>query len=65
VVPVLVLNGKAGLANQKIGRLVEAIPTARSAVCEGDHYSTPFQPTLQQVVVDFFTQQWRSRGLMP
>jgi pimeloyl-ACP methyl ester carboxylesterase len=31
-----------------------AIPTARSAASEGDHHSTPYQPTFQQAVVEFF-----------
>jgi len=37
---------------------LEVIPHARVAECEGDHYSTPFQPTFQQTVVDFFQEQW-------
>jgi pimeloyl-ACP methyl ester carboxylesterase len=61
-VPVLILNGKADAANQKIAGLLKAIPTARAAECEGDHHSTPYQPTFQQVVVQFFEGQWRLRG---
>ena len=61
-IPVLILNGKADAANQKIAGLLKAIPTARSAECEGDHNSTPYQPTFQQAVVQFFEGQWRLRG---
>jgi pimeloyl-ACP methyl ester carboxylesterase len=64
-VPVLILNGKADAANQKIAGLLKAIPTARAAECEGDHHSTPYQPTFQQAVVDFFEGQWRLRGCVP
>lgn len=60
-VPVLVLNGKADVANQKVGGLLKAIPTADAEECEGDHYSTPYQPTFQRAVVRFFEEQWRSR----
>jgi pimeloyl-ACP methyl ester carboxylesterase len=60
-VPVLVLNGKSDAANQKVGGLLKAIPTASAAECEGDHHSTPYQPTFQQEVVRFFEEQWRSR----
>jgi pimeloyl-ACP methyl ester carboxylesterase len=60
-VPVLILNGRADVANQKIDRLLAAIPTARFASCEGDHYSTPFQPTFHQAVVEFLEQQWHRR----
>ena len=58
-VPVFVLNGKADVANQKVGGLLQAIPHARAASCEGDHYSTPFQPTFQQAVVEFLEEQWQ------
>lgn len=61
-IPVLILNGKADAANQKIAGLLEALPTARAAECEGDHHSTPYQPTFQQAVVQFFEEQWRLRG---
>jgi pimeloyl-ACP methyl ester carboxylesterase len=61
-IPVFILNGKADVANQKIAGLLKAIPTARSAECEGDHHSTPYQPTFQQAVVQFFEEQWRQRG---
>jgi pimeloyl-ACP methyl ester carboxylesterase len=61
-VPVLILNGKADAANQKIAGLLKAIPTASAAECEGDHHSTPYQPTFQQAVVQFFEEQWRLRG---
>jgi pimeloyl-ACP methyl ester carboxylesterase len=59
-VPVLVLNGRADVANQKVERLLAAIPNSRSASCEGDHYSTPFQPTFHQAVVGFLEEQWRA-----
>jgi pimeloyl-ACP methyl ester carboxylesterase len=59
--PVLILNGKADAANQRIARLLEIIATARAAECEGDHHSTPYQPTFQRAVVRFFEEQWRSR----
>jgi pimeloyl-ACP methyl ester carboxylesterase len=61
-VPVLVLNGRADAANQKVDGILRAIPTARSAVCEGDHHSTLYEPTFQQAVVRFFKEQWRLRG---
>jgi pimeloyl-ACP methyl ester carboxylesterase len=60
-VPVLILNGKADVANQKIAGLLKEIPTASFAACEGDHHSTTYEPTFQQAVVQFFQQQWRSR----
>ena len=61
-IPVLILNGTVDAANQKIDRLLKEIPSARSAKCEGDHHSTPYQPTFQQEVVKFFAEQWRLRG---
>jgi pimeloyl-ACP methyl ester carboxylesterase len=64
-VPVLILNGKADAANQKVDRLLQEIPTARSAECEGDHNSTPYQPTFQQAAIKFFAAQWRLRGWVP
>jgi len=60
-VPVLILNGKSDAANQKVARLLEEIPTARFASCEGDHRSTPYQPTFHQAVVTFFHEQRRQR----
>jgi pimeloyl-ACP methyl ester carboxylesterase len=60
-VPVLILNGRADAANQKIDGLLGAIPTARAASCEGDHLSTPYQPTFHQAVIRFFQEQWRLR----
>ena len=60
-IPVLILNGKADAANQKVAGLLKAIRTARAAECEGDHHSTPYQPTFQQAVVQFFQGQWRLR----
>jgi pimeloyl-ACP methyl ester carboxylesterase len=64
-IPVLILNGKADAANLKIAGLLKAIPTARAGECEGDHSSTPYQPTFQQAVVEFFRDQWRLRECMP
>jgi len=61
-IPVLILNGKADAANLKIAGLLQAIPTARAGECEGDHSSTPYEPTFQQAVVQFFEEQWRLRG---
>ena len=61
--PVLVLNGAADIANQAIGQLLEVFPNARSAGCEGDHGSVPFQPSFQQAVSGFFEEQWRARGV--
>ncbi|HEV2852676.1 MAG TPA: alpha/beta hydrolase [Thermoanaerobaculia bacterium] len=61
-VPVLILNGKADAANQKIAGLLENMPTARAAVCEGDHHSAPYQPSFQEAVVQFFAEQWALRG---
>jgi pimeloyl-ACP methyl ester carboxylesterase len=61
-IPVLILNGKADVANQKVDGLLKEIPTARSACCEGDHHSTLYQPSFQQAVVQFFEEQWRLRG---
>jgi pimeloyl-ACP methyl ester carboxylesterase len=55
--PVLVLNGKADLANQAVARLLEVIPSAHSGVCDGDHHSTPWHPSFQQAVVTFFAEQ--------
>jgi pimeloyl-ACP methyl ester carboxylesterase len=60
-IPVLVLNGKADAANQKIAGLLKAIPTARAGACEGDHHSAPYQPTFQQAIIGFLKQQWRQR----
>jgi pimeloyl-ACP methyl ester carboxylesterase len=61
-VPVLVINGKADLANQAVARLLEVIPNARSATCDGDHHTTPWYPSFQQAVVDFFAEQWHAHG---
>ena len=60
-VPVLILNGRADAANQKIDSLLGLMPTARAASCEGDHNSTPYQPTFHQAVIRFFQEQWRLR----
>jgi pimeloyl-ACP methyl ester carboxylesterase len=64
-IPVLIINGKADAANLKIAGLLKAIPTARAGECEGDHSSTPYEPTFQQAVVQFFKDQWRLRGFVP
>jgi len=40
--PAVILNGKSDAANQKVARLLEEIPTARFAACEGDYHSTPY-----------------------
>jgi pimeloyl-ACP methyl ester carboxylesterase len=61
-VPVLVLNGKSDVANQKTARLLEEIPTANLGECEGDHNSTPYQPSFHQAVVGFLERQWRERA---
>jgi pimeloyl-ACP methyl ester carboxylesterase len=61
-VPVLVLNGKADLANQAVARLLEVIPNARSASCDGDHHTSPWYPSFQEAVVNFFAEQWRASG---
>jgi pimeloyl-ACP methyl ester carboxylesterase len=61
--PVLVLNGKADAANQNVGRLLKAIPTSSTAECEGDHHSTPYEPTFQRTVIRYFQEQWRSRPM--
>jgi pimeloyl-ACP methyl ester carboxylesterase len=60
-IPVLILNGKADAANQRIAGLLKAIPTARAEECEGDHHSAPYQPTFQQAIVGFLKQQWQQR----
>jgi pimeloyl-ACP methyl ester carboxylesterase len=57
--PVLVLNGKQDVANRGVRRLLEAIPDARFAACEGDHGTTPFQPSFQEEVSRFFEERWR------
>lgn len=62
-VPVLILNGKADAANQKVAGLLKEIRTARFAECQGDHLSTPYQPTFHEAVVQFFQEQWRLRTM--
>lgn len=61
-VPVLVLNGNADVANQNTARLLKEISTACLGACEGDHHSTPHQPTFQQAVVAFLERQWQQRS---
>jgi pimeloyl-ACP methyl ester carboxylesterase len=63
-IPVLILNGKADAANLKIAGLLKAMPTACTGECEGDHSSTPYEPTFQQAVVQFFKEQWRARSML-
>lgn len=62
-VPVLVLNGKADVANQQTARLLEEISTASLGECDGDHSSTPYQPSFHQAVVGFLERQWRKRAV--
>jgi hypothetical protein len=47
-VPVLIHNGTADVAKQKIAGLLKEIPTASFAACQGDHGSTPYEPTFHQ-----------------
>jgi pimeloyl-ACP methyl ester carboxylesterase len=61
-VPVLVLNAGGDLANRKAGRLVEAIPGAVAAACEGDHLSMLWNPTFHQAAAAFFR---RARAARP
>jgi hypothetical protein len=63
--PVLVLNGKEDVANQATGRLLEVLPNARPGACEGDHASTPFQPSFQEAASDFYEEWWRASGAGP
>jgi len=60
-VPVLVLNGKGDVANQKTARLLEEIRSASLGECEGDHNSTPYQPSFHQAVVGFLKRQRQER----
>lgn len=60
-IPVLILNGRADAANQQIAGLLRAMPTARPADCEGDHVSTPYQPTFHRTVIQFLQEQWGLR----
>jgi pimeloyl-ACP methyl ester carboxylesterase len=50
-------------ANQKVGRLLKAIPPSSTAECEGDHHSTPFEPAFHRTVIRYFQEQWRSRHM--
>jgi hypothetical protein len=59
-IPVLILNGTADVVNRKFARLLETMPTSRAADCEGDHATTPFQPTFQSAAVEFFGQARRA-----
>jgi hypothetical protein len=51
----------ADVANQQTSRLLKEISTACLGECEGDHHSTPYQPSFQQAVVGFLEAQWRRR----
>jgi pimeloyl-ACP methyl ester carboxylesterase len=53
-VPVLIVNGTGDVANQSVEQLLRGISTATTASCDGDHGSTPYQPTFQRVVCQFF-----------
>ncbi|HET9903508.1 MAG TPA: alpha/beta fold hydrolase [Xanthobacteraceae bacterium] len=57
--PVLLLNGRNDPADRATGPLLHALPNAHARTCEGDHLSTPWQPSFQEAVVAFFTEQWR------
>jgi hypothetical protein len=46
-VPELVLNGTDDIANQTVGRLLEAITNARFTSCEGDHGARTLHPTFE------------------
>jgi pimeloyl-ACP methyl ester carboxylesterase len=59
-VPVLLLTGRADVANQRVDGLLELMSNARVGECEGDHYSTPFEPSFQRAVVEFFEARWRA-----
>jgi pimeloyl-ACP methyl ester carboxylesterase len=59
--PVLVLNGQSDVANHATRRLLAVMPQASAAVCAGDHGSTPFEPSFQHAVADFFTAQRQAR----
>jgi hypothetical protein len=43
---------KVLLANQKTEGLLKEIPIGTLGECEGDHSSTPYQPSFHQAVVD-------------
>jgi pimeloyl-ACP methyl ester carboxylesterase len=62
-VPVLVLNGSADFANQSVARLLEVFPNTRAGTCDGDHHTTPWYPSFQEAVVDFFMEQCQTRGI--
>ena len=57
-VPVLVINGRGDVANQRTERVLAALPRARALACEGDHVTTPFQPSCHRAVIEFL----RSNG---
>jgi hypothetical protein len=57
-VPVLIVNGRGDLANQRTERILAALPQARSLSCDGDHVTTPFQPAFHRAVIDFLAEQW-------
>jgi hypothetical protein len=49
-----VLAAVAGLALISLATIVAA---------DGDHHTTPWQPSFQEAVVDFFTEQRHARGI--
>jgi len=60
-VPVLVLNGQSDAANQKVLKLLQAFPNSRFAQCQGDHHSSPYEPTFHEAVITFLKEQWHER----
>lgn len=56
--PVLVLNGSRDVANGAVRRLLEVIPTARAATCDGDHHDSTWTESYQQAVATFVQSQW-------
>ncbi len=62
-VRVLLLNGKGDAANQKIEKLLQEILAASAGQCEGDHHSTPYEPTFHQAAIQFLEERWRQRGV--
>ncbi len=52
--PLLFLNGKTDVANQKNALLLREIKTASAASCEGDHHTTPYQPSFHRAVIAYF-----------
>jgi hypothetical protein len=46
---------------QKALACLEEIRSASPGECEGDHNSTPYQPSFHQAVVGFLRRQWQER----